>query len=187
MNAGETARTQRREEAEAAVARGEVRELDIRPLLEAREEPFRAIMRAVDELPTGFVLRLITPFEPAPLFPVLARRGMASWSIPPGHGEGVWHIFFYSEACGEGDSNVNDDAVGDDDDDGVFLDVRGMEPPETLERVLEVAEGLAYGAVLRVCHHGNPIILFDHLAERGFACRSDQREDEWNIRIWRKK
>ncbi|CAM5218600.1 TusA-related sulfurtransferase OS=Bosea thiooxidans OX=53254 GN=ARD30_06025 PE=4 SV=1 [Bosea thiooxidans] len=54
------------------------RELDVRPMLRAGEEPFQAIMDAVSALAPGQSLRLIAPFRPVPLFSVMANRGFAA-------------------------------------------------------------------------------------------------------------
>ncbi|BET68618.1 hypothetical protein ASA1KI_35360 [Opitutales bacterium ASA1] len=50
-------------------------EVDVRPLVAARQPPIGAIMDAVDLLAPGQALRLIAPFEPVPLYAMLARQG----------------------------------------------------------------------------------------------------------------
>jgi uncharacterized protein (DUF2249 family) len=52
-------------------------ELDVRPLLERGEEPFKVIMAAIARLPEQGALQLRTSFEPVPLYSVLARRGFS--------------------------------------------------------------------------------------------------------------
>lgn len=50
--------------------------LDVRPMLAAGQEPFGAIMSALEPLTApGDQLVLIAPFEPAPLYKVLERQG----------------------------------------------------------------------------------------------------------------
>ncbi len=50
--------------------------LDVRPVLAAGQEPFGAIMSAVEPLEQpGDQLVLIAPFEPAPLYGVMDRQG----------------------------------------------------------------------------------------------------------------
>ncbi len=56
-----------------------IRELDVRPMLRAGEEPFQAIMDAVGALAPGESLRLVAPFRPVPLFSVMANRGFAAF------------------------------------------------------------------------------------------------------------
>jgi len=164
--------------------------LDARPLLARGEEPFMTIMQAADRVGPGQVLKLIVPFEPVPLFAVLGRKGFAHWSQPPAEGAtGAWEIFFYSAEVTTLRSPAVEETFMEEGDDEVFdLDVRGLEAPEPLERILEAAEGLSYGSVLRVRHHREPLILFDVLAERGFGFRSNQMNpDDWEIKIWRKQ
>jgi len=49
--------------------------LDVRPLLADGIEPFSTIMEVVATVPPGGVLELTVPFEPVPLYAVLAGRG----------------------------------------------------------------------------------------------------------------
>lgn len=51
--------------------------LDVREDLRHGREPFSKIMLAVDGLRKNERLRLIAPFEPAPLFEVLAGMGFS--------------------------------------------------------------------------------------------------------------
>jgi len=50
-------------------------ELDVRPILAMGEEPFDTIMGAADEIERGGSLQVTAPFEPVPLYEVMARRG----------------------------------------------------------------------------------------------------------------
>lgn len=70
-----------------------VRELDVRPILDAGDKPFDAIMDAAETVPQKGALKLITSFKPAPLISVLEREG---WShhiarAPEGH----WNTWFF--------------------------------------------------------------------------------------------
>lgn len=58
----------------------------------------------------------------------------------------------------------------------VVLDVRGLEPPQPLLRVLETLERLGPGAELEVRHDRRPIFLYPQLEERGFAHETDEPE-----------
>jgi len=53
------------------------------------------------------------------------------------------------------------------------LDVRGMEPPEPLERVLEVIGDFRPGDTLRLVIDCEPRPLFRILAQNGYAWRVD--------------
>ena len=54
-------------------------ELDVRPMLERGEEPFKLISVAARAVPVGKVLRLIVGFEPLPLYDALGKQGFAHW------------------------------------------------------------------------------------------------------------
>jgi hypothetical protein len=65
-------------------------ELDVCPLIELGHPPFRKIMETVDALAPGASLRLIVPFEPTQLYPLMADKGFdhrtarmpdSSWQI----------------------------------------------------------------------------------------------------------
>ena len=50
----------------------------------------------------------------------------------------------------------------------VQLDVRGLEPPEPMVRVLLALDALAPGATLEVLHDRRPMFLYPQLDDRGF-------------------
>jgi uncharacterized protein (DUF2249 family) len=52
-----------------------VKELDVRPILEAGGEPFEKIMKFVSDLAPGEGFRLWATFKPEPLLAVLAQKG----------------------------------------------------------------------------------------------------------------
>jgi uncharacterized protein (DUF2249 family) len=57
-----------------------------------------------------------------------------------------------------------------------ILDVRGLEPPEPLVRVLEAVEQLQPGERLEILHHRRPLILYPQLDARGFIHETDEPE-----------
>lgn len=70
----------------------EALKLDVRPYHERGEEPFAAIMQAVDSLAPGQPFLLINSFEPVPLLRVLGKRGFESRCEEIGPDE--WHVLF---------------------------------------------------------------------------------------------
>lgn len=68
------------------------RELDVRPLLAQNRPPLPAIMAALAELKEGQALRIIAPFDPAPLRNLLGTRGFASNTTESA--PGVWEVEF---------------------------------------------------------------------------------------------
>jgi tRNA 2-thiouridine synthesizing protein A len=60
--------------------------------------------------------------------------------------------------------------------DPVQLDVRGLEPPQPMVRVLEALDRLAPGAELEVHHDRRPLLLYPQLDARGYAHATDEPE-----------
>ncbi len=51
-----------------------------------------------------------------------------------------------------------------------ILDVRGLEQPEPLIRVLAALGELAAGEYLHLLSHRDPVLLYPLLAQQGFVC-----------------
>lgn len=143
--------------------------LDVREALRRGEEPFARIMATVKALAADQVLVLRAPFEPVPLYGVLGKGGFAHWAQC--HAPDDWSVWFYREAAGG----------------RVVVDVRDLEPPQPMVRVLEEADRLAAGAELEVRHDRRPLFLYPQLDERGFVHETDEPEPGLvRIRIRRK-
>lgn len=69
--------------------------LDVRPILARGEEPFDTIMETVAKLEPGEPLELVAPFEPVPLFSVLAAQGFRHEAQPIGNGD--YRVLFQKE------------------------------------------------------------------------------------------
>jgi uncharacterized protein (DUF2249 family) len=69
----------------------------------------------------------------------------------------------------------------------ITLDVRHMEPPEPLERVLEAIDDFQSGDQLRLVIDCRPTPLFRILERNGYAYReAPGTESAYVITIWRK-
>lgn len=145
-----------------------IRDLDVRPILAAGEEPFAAIMAAVDALEPGESLRLIAPFRPAPLFSVMANRGYAATdrALP----DGGWEVVFAPLADRMPEAGFapgTATGAGAWPDPSEVLDLLGLMPPEPMVRILEVLEEMAPDTVLFALLEREPMFLFPELAMRG--------------------
>lgn len=144
-----------------------IRELDVRPLLRAGEEPFQAIMDAVGALAPGQSLRLIAPFRPVPLFSVMANRGFSASDRALDGGD--WEVLFspvagmQTEAGLATGSSPSALSWGDPIEE---LDLVDLEPPEPMVRILEALEDLKPGDVLFALLAREPVFLFPELAKR---------------------
>ena len=68
----------------------------------------------------------------------------------------------------------------------LLLDVRELEPPEPLVRVLAAAEQLQPGCRIRMVQRFEPYPLYPMLQERGFCYRVEPRDaTRYDILIWR--
>lgn len=66
-----------------------------------------------------------------------------------------------------------------------LLDVRNMELPEPLLRVLPELESLSPGDYLRVLCHRDPVLLYPMLDTQGFSCKRKQDSaGMYEILIW---
>ena len=162
-------------------------EVDIREDLRAGREPFSKIMAAVGALGESEVLHLRAIFEPAPLFTVLAKRGLVHEAHA--HAPDDWSVWFWKpivESAPEAQATDEPSAVDPADPNAVWLDVRGLEPPEPMLRTLAALETLPPGKELVQLNVRVPQFLLPILAERGYACDVDESHaDRVLVRIWR--
>ena len=54
------------------------------------------------------------------------------------------------------------------------VDVRGLEPPLPMVRVLEALDRLPEGGELTVLHERRPLLLYPQLDDRGFVHETDE-------------
>ena len=67
-------------------------ELDVRALVARQRPPLPAIQQAIAQLDPDQSLRLITPFEPVPLYEFMQARGFTHETSEKGPGE--WVVVF---------------------------------------------------------------------------------------------
>lgn len=146
--------------------------LDVRDDIRRGQEPFQRIMTAVAGLGPEDVLVLRAPFEPVPLYRVLGRKGFVHRTER--RGEDDWWVWF-SRQPGPGEPDAAAAAVGDDPL-TMTLDVRGLEPPLPMVRILERLERLGPGQRLEVVHDRRPVFLYPQLDERGFLHETHEPE-----------
>jgi uncharacterized protein (DUF2249 family) len=160
--------------------------LDVRPLLASGQDPFTTVMSTSAKVPPGGFLVVDAPFDPAPLRRVLAGKGFTSLGrqMGPGH----WRICWRRE---EPAAVVEETPVlrrGPEPwqaADGTHLDVRGLQPPEPMTRVLDLIDEGGFDSL--VLHHDRePVLLYPMLGERGWSCLSvEHLEGEVRIRLAR--
>ena len=146
--------------------------LDVREDIRRGHEPLARIMAAVKALAADEALVLRAPFEPIPLYDVLGRRGFAHRAERRAPDD--WSVTFYRAAAAlrpEPAPGPATPARG-----RTVLDVRGLEPPQPMLRVLQEIDRLGPSAELEVRHDRRPVFLYPQLDERGFVHETDEPE-----------
>jgi len=144
-------------------------EVDVRDDVRLGEEPFARIMAAVKRLAPAEALVIRAPFEPVPLYDVLGRRGLAHWTERLAADD--WRVWFHRGASAPELVAPASTPAG-----SAMLDVRGLEPPLPMVRVLERLDALEAGAALTVLHERRPLFLYPQLDDRGFHHDTDEPE-----------
>ena len=153
-------------------------EVDVREDIRKGVEPLARIMTAAKALGSGKALTVRAPFEPVPLYDVLGQRGFGHWTEPLDDGD--WRVWFFrretdtpaAEAAAA--PRVSESPAGTAVGDVETIDVRGLEPPLPMVRVLERLDALPPGGTLRVLHERRPMFLYPQLDHRGFRHGTDE-------------
>lgn len=151
--------------------------LDLREELRRGGEPLPRILQAVDQLAPEQALRLLTTFEPLPLYAVLGRKGFGHEAVR--HGDHDWEIRFHPGTKSAPAPTSGTPGTPATPSDGwptpsVFLDNRGLQPPEPMVRILDAFEHLGAGAVLEAVNERDPVFLYPELQARGAAIHTEK-------------
>ena len=151
-------------------------ELDVRPILAAGKDPFMDIMEKVKCLSDEETLLIINTFEPVPLYSVLGKKGYGHKSI---NNNGEWRIYFFKEELPSANGGEKIDIKPEFNDELFELDVRNLEPPEPMVKILETLPKLSDNTILVVHHYREPLMLYDKLAERGYSAITNKIEENY--------
>ncbi len=166
--------------------------LDVRPVLENGKDPLKEILSKVKELQPGEALKIINTFEPTPLIAMLQKKGFAAFTeaVSPQQIE-TWFFRESAEAFNE----IPEESQTSSDWSGIMqrfagnfqqIDVRELEMPQPMIKILERLDDLPEGKALFVIHKRLPVYLLPELAQRQFAYRSRElSEDEVHLIIFR--
>ncbi len=157
--------------------------LDVREDIKRGREPFSKIMQIVAGLKKDEDLLLIAPFEPTPLFAVLAQQGFSYEAKPAA--DGGYEVLF---ARNTGKSSAPPKTAGTTRSSSagpalcsspsiVDVDARGLEPPQPLVKILEALVASPDGTRLRVRTDRRPIHLYPQLEARGFEGQTEMEKD----------
>ncbi len=148
--------------------------LDVRSIIRSGGEPFNMVMQTAARVKQGEAMVLDAPFEPAPLYDVLRRKGFEYQTevLDANH----YRVWFY-RTTNAGTMQPGHDVAERlrEEDDTVYLDVRGLEPPGPMALVLETMAGLDPSKRLVVQHERVPVFLYRKLDERGYRHETKER------------
>lgn len=154
----------------------EVKELDVRPVIDAGNDPLRLILDHISSLPAGAVLKIINHFEPTPLIQLLGKKGIKTYA-DPAFGNRV-DTYCYKLQTSEPELTPVVESAADWHSvlqryEGNFeiLDVREMSAPLPMHSILNALDSLPEGKALFVYHKRIPVFLLPELASRDFAFR----------------
>lgn len=150
--------------------------LDVRDILRSGGEPFAVIMQAVDSLSPGQGLRLLATFNPTPLFGVMSQYGYTHTEREIGGGD--WEVIFSPAAASR-------TAASPETSRQACLDVRGLPPPEPMQRALEAVENLKAGESLQVLTDREPTLLYQELSRRSHTYTSESSDEGYRTTIRR--
>jgi len=158
--------------------------LDVREDIRNGREPFGRIMQTVTRLKDNEQLLLIAPFEPAPLYAMLAQQGFSHQSKPTPTGD--FEVLFTrgpaapaapDTAPASSNSPQGTKSRSCSGPPVLEVDARGLEPPQPLVKILEALATLPEGAQLRARTDRRPMHLYAQLEERGFVGESEEQKD----------
>jgi uncharacterized protein (DUF2249 family) len=159
--------------------------LDVREDIQRGREPFSRIMQAVASLGAGDDLVIIAPFEPTPLYAILAQRGFSYQAKEIETGD--WEIRFSHGAQQKEEARASSKSLRPPEVSEIKVDTRGLEPPEPLVKILEAVVNLPDGVDLVALTDRRPMHLYAHLEERGLLSETKEAANGGFITYVRRK
>ncbi len=152
-------------------------QLDVRQSLAAGADPFKLIMKSLMEIGKGQTLLLINSFEPVPLMKILKAKG---YRIAVIHEHNDLVQTYITKPDEESETPVEDapNELQQASFDEILLkyrqalveiDVRELEMPQPMIKILDTIDHLPSNKALYVHHKKVPVYLLPELKERG--CR----------------
>ncbi len=154
--------------------------LDVRKDIADGNDPLKKIAAAAKQIKENNVLMLINSFEPVPLYSVLKRKGLDHWTEKK---DSEWRVYFFKsgrseKGTGEKEFKPPYPAITGEEK-FIETDVRELEPPGPMIKILEILSDFDDNTVLLVHHHREPMMLYPKLEERGFGAVANKINDNY--------
>lgn len=159
--------------------------LDVRDDLQRGREPFSKIMQAVADLGAADDLVIIAPFEPTPLYAVMAQRGFFHQSQQTETGD--WQVHFSRDGKSADETKGSPTLLEPGEVSEIQVDTRGLEPPQPLVKILEAVATLPEGVFIVARTDRRPMHLYAQLEERGFLSDTEEAPDGSFVTYVRRK
>jgi uncharacterized protein (DUF2249 family) len=167
--------------------------LDVRSELAKGKDPFPSIMKKLEQVPAGEALKLINSFEPIPLIRKLERKGYGHYVEEKG--DELVLTYFRKKgderSHGAKKGSKGEQVEADPDrmreqygEEAASIDVRGLEMPEPMMRILEHLRQMPSEEGLYVQHERVPRYLLPELEQEGFSYAMKEVADEEDVRLF---
>jgi uncharacterized protein (DUF2249 family) len=172
--------------------------LDVRPILTSGDDPLAIIMSHIKELEINQVLKIINTFEPTPLIKLLEKKGIESYTNFVD--ENTCETFLLKRTEIEATNthrtpNTSTTSKKSPDWDQLIkkyesnthiIDVRKLEMPQPMIKILESVENLKDNEALFVYHKRIPVYLIPELLEKKLSYRINEIDnDEVHLLIFK--
>src|SRR6185312_8059830 len=154
-------------------------DFDVRPIIEAGEDPLSAITKKVKSIRQTCALKIINFFEPKPLISLLKKQGFDSFVNKVD--EETVETYFYKRndveveiKAEENNSEGWDGLIKKFEGKMQVVDVRQLEMPQPMMTILSAIEKLPEYDALLVYHKRIPVFLLPELKERKFDYRINE-------------
>ncbi|CAG7641744.1 hypothetical protein PAESOLCIP111_04264 [Paenibacillus solanacearum] len=164
-------------------------ELDVRPYLRKKLEPFQLIMDVVNRLEKNDIFVLHATFKPTPLFGVLKMKGLAGKAEQ--QDKEHWISTFVNkqnkhwldeeglaaEQSADPETLPGRMPAAGNDSRTIVLDNRGLEPPQPMMRTLAALERSLPGDEIVIHNDRVPVFLIEELNRLGCLYSTEEQPD----------
>ncbi|HKJ06417.1 MAG TPA: DUF2249 domain-containing protein, partial [Flavobacteriaceae bacterium] len=154
--------------------------IDVRPIIDSGVDPFKELIKITSSLKIGEVLEVVNSFEPIPLINVLSKKGFISKTLKKNN---VFYTYFKKTAAlkpienDEVDSSNFDVTYKKFIDKMHHIDVRALEMPEPMNKILKALENLPADFCLVVEHFKVPQFLLPELKKRNYKILYNKKSE----------